>query len=160
MEPIRILLGALLVALVLTLFPLPVVLEPLRPYWVALVLIYWAMEISDPLPLGAVFLAGLMLDLFTASLMGLHAFSLVVLVYLVRHFRARMRFFPAWQQAVAVLALLLNDRIILLWATTLLGDPLPTWRYWIAPLVGTALWPWVFLALDRARVVRRQAGKS
>lgn len=147
---------ALALAGVLTLVPLPDVLEPLRPYWIGLVMIYWAMEVPDPIHLGSAFLLGLLLDLLTASLMGLHALSLVVLVYLVRRFRARIRFFPPWQQALAVLALLVNDRIIQLWALLLLGEPLPTWRYWLAPLVGMAVWPWLFLAIDQARLASRQ----
>jgi rod shape-determining protein MreD len=151
---------ALAIAVVLTLVPLPEVLEPLRPYWVGLVIIYWAMEVPAPIHLGSAFLLGLLLDLLTASLMGLHALSLVVLVYLVRRFRARMRFFPPWQQALAVLALLVNDRIIQLWALLLLGEPLPTWRYWLAPLVGMALWPWLFLAMDQARLASRQADRQ
>lgn len=151
--------AALAVAMLLTLLPLPVVLEPLRPYWVALVLIYWSIEVPGPVRLGTAFLIGILLDVLTASLMGLHAFSLVVLVYLARRFRARIRFFPPWQQALTVLALLVNDRIILLWVIILLGEPMPTWRYWLAPLVGMALWPWVFLALDHARLARRQAGR-
>ena len=151
---------ALLVAGMLTLVPLPDVLEPLRPYWVGLVMIYWAMEVPVPIHLGSAFLLGLLLDLLTASLMGLHALSLVVLVYLVRRFRARMRFFPPWQQALAVLALLVNDRIIQLWALLLLGEPMPTWRYWLAPLVGMAVWPWLFLAMDQARLASRQAERQ
>ncbi|MEE4175079.1 MAG: rod shape-determining protein MreD [Xanthomonadales bacterium] len=147
---------ALAAAGVLTLVPLPDLLEPLRPYWIGLVIIYWAMEVPDPIHLGGAFLLGLLLDLLTASLMGMHALSLVVLVYLVRRFRARMRFFPPWQQALAVLALLVNDRIIQLWALLLLGEPMPTWRYWLAPLVGMAVWPWLFLALDQARLASRQ----
>ena len=58
-----------------------------------------------------------------------------------------------------MLLLLLNDRVILLWLSVLLGEPVPSWRYWLAPLVTTALWPWVFLALDQARLGRRQVGK-
>jgi len=149
--------STLAVAVLLTLLPLPAVLEPFRPYWVALVLIYWTMEVRATLSLGAVFLAGLAFDLLTASLLGMHALSLVVIVYLVRRFRSRMRFFPAWQQAAAVLALLVNDRIILLWITGLLGEPVPTWRYWLAPLVGAVLWPWLFLLMDRIRIRRRLA---
>ncbi len=147
---------ALLLAIVLTLLPLPLVLEPLRPYWVGLVLLYWSMEVPRPLPLGVAFLVGLLLDLLTASLMGLHALSLVVLVYLVRRFRPRIRFFPPWQQALAVLALLVNDRIIMLWSMMLLGEPVPTWQHWLSPFVGMALWPWIFLGLDHARLASRQ----
>lgn len=91
-DNVLVLLVALVLAILLTLLPLPVFLEPLRPYWVGLVLIYWSMEVPRPLPLGAAFLIGLLLDVLTASLMGLHALSLVVLVYLVRRFRPRIRF--------------------------------------------------------------------
>ncbi len=154
------LLAALAVAILLSLVPLTPVLAPLRPYWVALVLIYWSLEVPKPLSLGAVFLVGLVLDIVSASLMGMHAMSLVVIVYLVRHFRARMRFFPPWQQALAVLALLVNDRIILLWITALLGEPVPTWHYWLAPLVGMAIWPWLFLAMDLLRLRSRQSNRS
>ena len=61
--------------------------------------------------------------------------------------------------ALAVLALLVNDRIIQLWVLLLLGEPLPTWRYWLAPLVGMAVWPWLFLAMDQARLASRQAAR-
>jgi rod shape-determining protein MreD len=143
-------------ALLLTLLPMPEGFHPLRPYWVGLVLIYWALEARDMVSLGLAFTSGLLLDVLTGSLMGMHALSLVVIVYLVQRFRARMRFFPPWQQALSVLALLVNDQVIRLWISGLLGEPLPTWRYWLSPLVGMALWPWLFLLFDRIRAGRRQ----
>lgn len=151
----RALLIALALAVLFTLLPLPGYLEPLRPYWVGLVMLYWSLEVNQPISLGATFALGLALDLLTASLLGLHALSLLVLVYLVRRFRARMRFFPAWQQAIIVFALLMNDRVILLWISSLLGEPMPTWQYWLSPLVGVALWPWLYLLLDLLRIKSR-----
>jgi rod shape-determining protein MreD len=146
-----------LAALLLTLAPFPGVLDLLRPYWVALVLVYWALEVTDGVSLGLAFCIGLLLDIVTGSLMGMHALSLVVMIYLVQRFRARLRFFPPWQQALSVLALLVNDRIILLWITALLGEPVPTWTYWLPPLLGMVIWPWLFLLLDRIRMdTRRQ----
>jgi len=139
----------------LTVLPLPAVLGPLRPYWVALVMIFWCLETQALISLSSAFLTGLVLDLLTGSLLGMHALELVILVYLVTRFRARLRFFPPWQQALSVLALLLNDRIIVLWIISLKGDPLPSASYWLAPLVGTLLWPWVFLLLDRYRSLAR-----
>lgn len=143
-------------AIFLSLLPLPEVLLPLKPYWVAMVLIYWSLETQDMISLGLAFLIGLVLDALSGSLMGLHALSLVVMVFLVQRFRSRLRFFPPWQQALSVLGLLVNDRIILIWITVLLGEPLPTWQYWLPPLVGMALWPWLFLLLDRIRARLRQ----
>jgi len=147
---------ALIAALLLTVLPLPESIDDFRPYWVALVVIYWALEVQGAITLGTAFLIGLVLDLLTGSLLGMHALSLVVLVYLVERFRARIRFFPPWQQAAMVLALLVNDRIILLWIGSLLGEPVPTWHYWLAPMAATAIWPWLFILLDRARIGRRQ----
>jgi len=148
----------LAVAIVLTLLYLPPVLDAFRPYWVALILIYWCLETQGMINLGKAFIIGLLLDLLGGSLLGLHALSLVILVYLVTRFRARLRFFPPWQQALSVFALLLNDRIILLWIISLRGDPLPSLGFWLPPIVGTLLWPWLFLMLDWVRAsVRRRA---
>jgi len=147
-------------ALALTLVYLPPALDIFRPYWVALVLIYWCLESQDLVTLGKAFILGLLLDLLGGSLLGLHALSLVILVYLVTRFRARLRFFPPWQQALSVFALLLNDRIILLWIISLRGDPLPSFGFWLPPIVGTLLWPWLFLLLDRVRGAMRRRTSS
>ena len=128
----------ILAAVLLSLLPLPEVLLPFKPYWVAMVLIYWTLETHGMISLGLAFLIGLVLDALSGSLMGLHALSLVVMVFLVQRFRSRLRFFPPWQQALSVLGLLVNDRIILIWITVLLGESLPTWKHWLPPLVGMA----------------------
>jgi rod shape-determining protein MreD len=147
-------------AMVLTLVPLPLFLDVLRPYWVALVVIYWCLETQDRISLGLAFTIGIVLDLLSASSLGLHALSLVIIVYLVTRFRARLRFFPPWQQALSVLALLMNDRIILLWIISLTGEPLPSMAFWLPPIVGTLVWPWLFLVLDRYRGVMRHRSGS
>ena len=49
--------------LLLTIVPLPAALEAFRPYWVALVLLYWALEEQDAVSLGLSFVVGLFLDL-------------------------------------------------------------------------------------------------
>ena len=138
-------------AALLSLLPVPEMLLPFKPYWVALVMIYWSLETTDMVSLGLAFFIGLLFDILTSSLMGLHGLSLVVMVFLVQRFRSRLRFFPPWQQALSVLGLLVNDRIILIWITALLGESMPTWQYWLPPLAGMVLWPWLFLLLDRIR---------
>ena len=148
---------SLLIGLLLMLFPLPMWGEMLRPYFLALVLIYWTIEGGFKLSLGASFVLGLFLDISTASLLGQHALGLVIIVYLVQRFRSRMRFFPMWQQALAVLALLINDRIILLWILLFQGSTQIDLAFWLPPLVGALLWPWLFLAMDHARRAGRRA---
>jgi len=143
------------VAAFLTILPLPNWLQAAWPYWMALTMIYWCLESQGRITLGLGFSVGLGLDLLAGSLLGLHALSLVIVIYLVNRFRARLRFFPPWQQALSVFAILMNDRIILLWVISLRGDPLPSLAFWLPPLVGTLLWPWLFVALDRFRGAMR-----
>jgi rod shape-determining protein MreD len=144
--------GTLLASLLSMLVPLPAVLEPFKPYWPALVLLYWALESGERVSLGLAFLLGLGADLLNGVLLGEQALRLCALVFIVQRFRSRLRFFPMWQQTLAVLALLLNDRILLLIVRAFAGEPMPPATWWISPFVGAALWPFLFLLLDDLRM--------
>ena len=86
------------------------------------------------------------------SLLGEQALRLVVMAFILQRFRARLRFFPMSQQALAIGALLLNDRVLATALHFALGvHPLP-WSYWIAPVVGMVLWGPVYVALDAMRM--------
>ena len=150
------LLLTLCLGLALTVMPLPQVVEPARPYWVAMILIYWNLESGRLRYLGQAFVLGLALDLLTGTLLGQHALGLVILVFLLERFRNRIRFFPPWQQAMAVFVLLLNERIIQLWIILLTDHGWPVWTWWLAPLVAMLFWPWLFLVLDSLRRRQRQ----
>ncbi len=139
------------VAFALTVAPLGESLAWFRPYWVGMILIYWCIESPSEVGMGTAFFIGLALDLTTGTLAGQHALSLVIIAYIVGRFRLRMRFFPLWQQALAVCAVLLNDRLIYTWVHALAGNGMADWRVIWAPLVALFIWPWVFLALDLAR---------
>lgn len=143
--------GTLAAALLSMLVPLPAVLEPFKPYWPALILLYWVLESEDHVTLGLAFSMGLVADLLNGVVLGEQALRLCALVFIALRFRSRLRFFPMWQQALAVLALLLNDRILLLVVRLLAGASFPPVTWWIAPFVGAALWPFLFLLLDDLR---------
>jgi len=143
--------GTLAAALLSMLVPLPGALEPFKPYWPALILLYWSLEAEDRVSLGLAFGVGLCADLLNGVLLGEQALRLCALTFIALRFRSRLRFFPMWQQALAVLALLLNDRILLLIVRVLAGASLPPASWWISPFVGAALWPFLFLLLDDLR---------
>ncbi len=143
--------GTLVFALLSMLVPLPGVLEPFKPYWPALILLYWSLESEDRVTLGLAFAVGLVADLLNGVVLGEQALRLCALVFIALRFRSRLRFFPMWQQALAVLALLLNDRVLLLLVRVLAGASLPPASWWISPFVGAALWPFLFLLLDDLR---------
>jgi rod shape-determining protein MreD len=143
--------GSLLGCYLLQLMPLPEALLPLKPYWLALVLTYWALETPERVSLGRAFVLGLLGDLFAGELLGEQALRLCILCFILLRFRARLRFFPMWQQALAVFALLLNDRVVLLMVRAVAGDAPPSAGFWLAPMAGALAWPWLFLLLDDLR---------
>lgn len=144
--------GSLLLALLLMLVPLPAALAPCKPYWPALVLLYWSLESAERVSLGLAFALGLAGDLMDGVLLGEQALRLTALVFIALRFRARLRFFPMGQQTLAVLALLVNDRILALLVRLFEGDALPPPSWWLSPVIGAALWPFLFLLLDDMRV--------
>lgn len=150
--------GSLLLAMVFAIVPMPAAIGPARPYLLALLLTYWTMEAPNRVGLGVAFLTGLLADMTSATLIGEQALRLVVLAFLVQRFRARLRFFPLWQQALAIGLMLLNDQVIVTLLHLAAGLPTAPWTRWLAPLVGMLLWPWLFVLLDVARLRARERG--
>jgi rod shape-determining protein MreD len=146
--------ASIVLALVLGLLPLPTEILALRPYWLGLVMAYWVLEAPDRAGLGFAFLIGLLADLAFGNLLGEQALRLVVMTFILQRFRARLRFFPLSQQAFAVGALLLNDRVLVAATHLALGGQWPAWLFWLSPMVGAVLWPVVHLGLDTLRLGR------
>jgi len=143
------------VALLLGLLPLPAMLLPLRPYWLALVVAYWVIEDPDRAGLGFAFAMGVLADLAFGGLLGEQALRLTVMAFILQRFRAQLRFFPLSQQALAIGGLLVNDRVVSAAVHFALGEPQLPWSFWWAPLLGMLLWGPLFLLLDGLRLGRR-----
>ena len=140
-------------ALFLTILPMPQWAEEYRPPWVAMTLIYWALALPQRVGVFWAWSTGLVLDVTAGTVLGQHALSLSVPVYLAVELHARIRIFPLPQQAVSVWVLLLVERLLSLWVTGATGRPTPTLLYWMPTFVGMLLWPWIFILL---RDVRRR----
>ena len=147
---------SLLLSVMLGLLPLPDALVPLRPYFLGLVLVYWLLETPDRIGMGVAFAIGLIGDLAFGTLIGEQALRLTVLAFIVQRFRARLRFFPLWQQSLAVFALLANDRVIAAAVRLTVGEGMPRWTFWLSPLLALPLWPWLVLVFDTLRMRARE----
>lgn len=145
------LIASFALAYLLTLVPLPEVLERARPEWVALVLIYWCMAVPERVGVGTGWLVGLIQDALQSTLLGQHALTYAVLAYLTLKLHQRIRVYPVWQQAISVMALLLLAQMILLWVNGVIGRPSLGWENWLAALTGTLLWPVLFVAMREFR---------
>ena len=63
------------IALLLTVIPLPDWARYLRPDWVGLVLIYWCMALPERVGVTTGWFMGLLVDLLTGTVLGQHALS-------------------------------------------------------------------------------------
>ncbi|MGD1982757.1 MAG: rod shape-determining protein MreD [Chromatiaceae bacterium] len=139
------------VGMLLTILPIPEWARPYRPQWVTLVLIYWAIALPHRVGVGSGFTAGIILDVLTGTLLGQHALGLSVVTFIAIQLHQRIRVFPFWQQSLGVLVLLLVEHLLALWVVGATRGVAPGLSYWLVPVIGALLWPWVFVTLRKTR---------
>ena len=141
----------MLTTLALVSLPLPDLLTPFRPPWVALAVIYWVMMSPREFGLGSAWLVGLMLDIFQGGLLGQNALALTVIAFLTLRFHLQIRIFPLWQLTMTVFALLTVNAFIVFWIDGIVGNPLLGIARWTQVIFGAVLWPPVMAIMDRVR---------
>lgn len=142
---------SLVSALVLAIVPMPSVIAPYRPDWVALVLIFWALMAPERVGLLTAFAMGLALDTLTGALLGQHALAMVTVVYLSVRFHLQIRVFPIWQLSVCVILLLGLYEFILFWIDGVAGRSVPTIERWAPVVSGALVWPFILGYLASVR---------
>jgi len=141
------------VAMFLTVFPLPEWLRAYRPEWVTLVLIYWCIATPTKVNIGIAWLAGLCIDVLTGSLLGQHALGLAVVAFVAVKLHKQIRVYPLWQQALSVFTLIALDQLLVVWVKGIVGESPQSWIYWAPSITSAIIWPWIFVFL---RDVRRR----
>jgi rod shape-determining protein MreD len=141
----------LCIAMLLTILPMPEWARPYRPQWVTLVMLYWAIALPHRVGVGSGFVAGIVLDVLTGTLLGQNSLGLVVVLFIAIQLHQRIRVFPFWQQSLGILVLLIVEHLLSLWVIGATGGQAPGLGYWAVPLIGALLWPWMFVTLRKVR---------
>ena len=141
--------SSLVATLALAAVPLPDVVAPARPDWVAVVLLYWSLMAPRHFSLLTAFWMGIALDTLTGALLGQNALALLVIVYLAEKFHLQLRVFPLSQLAITVLLLLGLYEFILFWIDGMAGRTVPLVERWLPPLTGTLAWGALYVLFDR-----------
>jgi rod shape-determining protein MreD len=136
----RMLLSAL-VALILTVLPLPPSLEVVRPGFLVLTVLYWSINAPRTGGIALGFFAGLALDVFQGPVLGQHALALALVSYLVMREHQRIRSKPAFQQAFMVFAALVIYEFVVFAIDGWTGHSLGSQRRWIHAATGALIWP-------------------
>ena len=137
-----------IVAGLLAIVPMPEWAIHYRPEWVALVVVYWAINNPERVGIGIAWMAGIMVDALTGSLYGLHALALALVAWLALRLRLRLRLFSVSRQASVVLVIVGLQLLLSQWLRFLFDLPRGTDMTFLAPAVTSALfWPLVWLVV-------------
>lgn len=141
------------VALFLTVLPLPEWGRAYRPEFVTLVLIYWCLALPARVNIGIGWIAGLFIDVLTGTLLGQHALALAMVAFVTVKLHKQIRIYPIWQQALTVFTLVALGQLLIVWIKGITGESPQSWTYWAPSVTSAVIWPWIFVFL---RGVRRK----
>ncbi|HTY92863.1 MAG TPA: rod shape-determining protein MreD [Steroidobacteraceae bacterium] len=145
---------SLLVALILSLLPLPLWLTAIRPAFLVLTVMYWSIAVPRLGGIGLGFFSGLALDVFRGAVLGQNALALSAITYVAVREHQKIRLKPAFQQALIMLGALVVYEFILFAIDGWTGHPMTSPLRWLHALTGALIWPFVTAVLDRLRNAR------
>ena len=140
-----------LVAYVLAVLPMPQWLMWVRPEWVALILIYWAIALPERVGIFTALALGIMLDALEGAVLGQNAFSLVVVAVLCQTLYQRLRVFSVLQQSGTVFVVIGINQLVCQWVQNLEGVGGPSLLFLLPAVSSALLWPVVLHVLRRLR---------
>jgi len=141
----------IVVALMLTMMPLPDSMSAFRPDWVALIILFWALNVPRSYGVGAAFIAGIFVDVAQATLLGQYALALVVITYITVKSHLLIRVFPLLQLTATIFALLALYQFLLFWINGVAGVEAPAVSYWGPVITGTLIWPLLYSFMSNVR---------
>ena len=137
--------------LMLTIMPLPDAIAAFRPDWLAMLVIFWAMQLPRTWSVGTAWIVGIVLDASQGTLLGQHALALCCIAFITVRFHLLMRVFPVPQLTASVFPILAIYQFLLFWINGVAGDDAPAVAYWGPVLSGTLLWPVMMAFLSGLR---------
>jgi len=147
----KVVFATFILAMVLTIMPLPEFIRAYRPEWVALVLIYWCIATPNKVNIGIAWMSGLCIDVLTGTLLGQHALALAVIAFVAVKLHKQIRVYPLWQQALSVFTMIALGQLLIVWTKGIVGESPQTWVYWAPSITSAIIWPWVFVFLRGLR---------
>lgn len=129
-----------LLALVLTVLPLPTLVNQARPAFVMLTLIYWVLALPHRYGIFSAFAIGLALDVITGKMLGQHALLLSLLAYICIKQYSRVRMFTRPMQAAFVLLLVGLSLLLQLWIENAVRPVSIRASYWWPALTSGLFW--------------------
>ncbi len=135
-------------------------LRTVAPDAILLTTLYWSLHRPQDIGPGTGFIIGLFRDSIDGNLLGQHALSMVIMIYLTQLLSQRLRMFAVWQQSAVIGLLCLFYLLISNWVHLLTHSSSNGNTIFLLPALTTGLcWPPCYLLLrllGQGRQIRPQ----
>lgn len=132
---------SLLVALLLSVYPLPMELRWWRPEFVLMVALYWIFFMPIRVSFTLLCVLGLFQDLLESVPFGQHSLGLVIVAYIAILSYQRVRIFSIWRQSGWIFILIGIAQLTDNWVQGMAGSPLSGIQFLYPALTSALLWP-------------------
>ncbi len=155
--PAKLLLASFAAGLLLNLLPWSGWVLLVRPDFLLVVLLYWAMHESRNVGQGWAFALGLVMDVADSVLLGQHALAYVAAVYLTQLVRLRLFQLSVLEQALHIGGILIVAQAINVLLNLSVGREFPGALIVLAPFLGAAMWLPLHFIVIQPRLRQRDA---
>ena len=140
-----------MISFVLEIMPWPAGFQGLRPAWITLVLIYWALALPDKISVGTAFIAGIIWNVILGSILGIHAVVLSIAIYFVAKYHLILRNLSLWLQSLLVMVYIALIRFMIFLVEFVLHSADFNVQELLGAVISGVLWPWIFLLMRQIR---------
>jgi len=133
--------ASMIIALVLSVAPLPFEWRVWRPEFVALVVLYWSMYSPQYFGMFTAWACGLCYDIIELSPFGYNALGIVAIAYISHLSYQRICSYALWQQAGWVFILVGIYQLFCNWVSGFMDKNIESPTFLIAAVITAFLWP-------------------
>ncbi|MGQ3892584.1 rod shape-determining protein MreD [Legionella sp. CNM-4043-24] len=139
---------AFLLTLALTILPMPEFMSGVRPPWVLLLVLYLQFYLPDYFNVRNLFIIGLILDVLLSTVLGEHAFALIIVTWLASTKARRFYFFSIGQQMALIGLLSFVYQLVMMLVDAFVSFHVSWVSVIGSSLLSILLWPWVRLLAE------------
>ncbi len=134
-----------IMALILTIIPLPNSLIWIRPPWILLFVLYLQFYLPYYFRILSIFIIGIIMDALLATIIGEHVFILCLMT-LIANYRARcFHLLPVSQQMMLIGFFSMIYQVMIIFIDLLLGYNADSLSIFGIGLISMLMWPWLRL---------------
>lgn len=142
----------ILVGLFLQIMPWSESFYTFKPHWLMLVLIYWMLALPHRVGMATAFIVGIILDLYSGMVLGVHAFIFSIIAYLTLFKCQLIRNLALWQQSFIIIGLsVCYDLFLLIFQISIYQMITMSPMIFLSSIIDGVLWTWLFLLLQQIK---------